>query len=171
MSTRGFIAKSTRKNGVEGVYHHQDSYPSGLGKALWDAYHGFFAGNVRHMIAYLVDGEPVGWSNILGADFAEGPGWDDIPFDNLDLVPKRPGSTLPDWDAWRAMHGPQSFSARGDTIGGRETDCDGHIEWGYVLTPSGMRVWKALPEYGVGHVEVAYVRWAEPEPDWVALDG
>jgi hypothetical protein len=35
MGTRGCIAIQTQQ-GIKGVYHHRDSYPTRLGKSIWD---------------------------------------------------------------------------------------------------------------------------------------
>lgn len=68
MGTRGVIARKT-KNGFIGRYHHWDSYPSGLGKTLWDLYHGHFNHNLKAMLEVLIDKHPAGWSTIVGKDF------------------------------------------------------------------------------------------------------
>lgn len=76
MSTRGLIAKPEGDAWV-GTYHHWDSHPSGLGVTLMEAHAGHFNGDVEAMIAYLVDGEKVGWSTINGADWSLPKGWHD----------------------------------------------------------------------------------------------
>ncbi len=47
MSTRGCIAFKSKKKGIdwEGVYQHFDSYPTGLGKTIWDVLHKDFIDN------------------------------------------------------------------------------------------------------------------------------
>jgi len=69
MATRGVIARET-KNGFKGRYHHWDSYPSGLGKTLWNLYHGYFKRNLRRMLKVLIDEHPAGWSTIVDKDFS-----------------------------------------------------------------------------------------------------
>lgn len=76
MGTRGIIAKPDG-DGWMGRYHHWDSYPSGLGVTLLSVYDSVFDGDVDAMIEYLVDGEPVGWSTINGADWSLPKGWHD----------------------------------------------------------------------------------------------
>ncbi|MBI2836125.1 MAG: hypothetical protein HYX85_00325 [Chloroflexi bacterium] len=76
MSTRGVIARQ-KGDTFEGRYHHWDSYPSGLGKALWDTYHSGFKGNLEEMLRVLVDEHPAGWSTIIGKDFAVTPGFNE----------------------------------------------------------------------------------------------
>jgi hypothetical protein len=76
MSTRGFIAreKDATAGTFEGRYHHWDSYPTGLGKTLWDLYHGHFDRDAQAMQKFLLD-EHTGWSTINGADFSLPPGY------------------------------------------------------------------------------------------------
>ena len=62
MSTRGAIARLSGE-GFKGVYHHWDSYPSGLGKALWDTYQK--VGVLDAMLDGLIDQHPAGWSSIV----------------------------------------------------------------------------------------------------------
>lgn len=76
MSTNGVIAKRDGGSWV-GVYHHWDSYPSGLGVALLRAYKEAFSCDVDAMTTYLVDDEPVGWSTICNADWSQPKGWRD----------------------------------------------------------------------------------------------
>jgi hypothetical protein len=50
MSTRAVIARQTDPDDPgcwEGRYHHWDGYPSGLGRALWHAYHSIFIKTCR----------------------------------------------------------------------------------------------------------------------------
>ncbi len=54
MSTRGCIARVTPK-GFSGRYHHYDSYPTGLGKALWHLCHGHFKGDHMAMLRLLIN--------------------------------------------------------------------------------------------------------------------
>lgn len=63
MSTRGAIARVTG-DGFEGRYHHWDSYPTGLGKTLWEKYHGEFESDLERMLQALIDEHPSGWSTI-----------------------------------------------------------------------------------------------------------
>jgi len=74
MATRGCIARKVN-DGFRGVYHHWDSYPEGLGKALWDLYHGYFKKDLRQMLKVLIDEHQAGWSTIVNADFNLPIGW------------------------------------------------------------------------------------------------
>ncbi|MDQ6662312.1 MAG: hypothetical protein M3Z24_15275, partial [Chloroflexota bacterium] len=73
---RGIIARK-RPHGWAGVYHHWDSYPSGLGRMLYELYHGQFHNDVHAMMHYLIDEHPAGWSTIVDQDFALQPGYAD----------------------------------------------------------------------------------------------
>lgn len=86
MATRGIIARKTN-NGFEGVYHHWDSYPSGLGQMLYRLYNGHFRKNIRKMMSYLIDMHPAGWSTINDADFTIKPGF--INMDHEEHLPER----------------------------------------------------------------------------------
>lgn len=81
MSTRGAIVRKA-KTGFVGVYHHWDSYPEGLGKTLWDLYHGFFKEDLKKMLNYLIDTHPAGWSTINGKDFNLPAGYSDSETEN-----------------------------------------------------------------------------------------
>lgn len=76
MSTRGCIARITGPSTFAGRYHHWDSYPEGLGKALYEAYNGHFKKDVKAMLKYLIDDHPAGWSSILRGNFDVAPGYD-----------------------------------------------------------------------------------------------
>lgn len=65
MSTRGCIARVTPK-GFSGRYHHYDSYPTGLGKALWHLCHGHFKGDWKAMLRLLIN-EHKAWSSIISS--------------------------------------------------------------------------------------------------------
>jgi hypothetical protein len=64
MSTRGCIARKT-KDGFSGVFHHWDSYPSGLGEALWKLYHKRFNKNLDEMLKSIIDEHPEGFISII----------------------------------------------------------------------------------------------------------
>jgi hypothetical protein len=69
MSTRGCIARLQGDLNFKGVYHHWDSYPTALGKTLWELYHGFFKQDLELMLKTLIDNHPAGWSTINDKDF------------------------------------------------------------------------------------------------------
>ncbi|MBI2851286.1 MAG: hypothetical protein HYX80_09680 [Chloroflexi bacterium] len=69
MSTRGVIARQ-KGDAFEGRYHHWDSYPTGLGKALWELAHSEFKCDLEGMLHFLIDEHPAGWSTICNKDFS-----------------------------------------------------------------------------------------------------
>lgn len=71
MSTHGTILRSNHT----GVYHHFDSYPNGLGRALWNLLHGHFKGDTKAMLKVLIDEHSAGWSTIVDSDFSMSPGY------------------------------------------------------------------------------------------------
>ena len=76
MSTRGAIAVITdaKKGNFEGVYHHWDSYPSGLGATLFHLRNGHFRKNTKAMLKVLIKDHNA-WSTINEADFTKEPGY------------------------------------------------------------------------------------------------
>ncbi len=71
MSTPGTIARLSGLAPLHfyGRYHHWESYPSGLGRALRSLYHGHFQCDLGALLRVLLDEHPAGWSSIVGADF------------------------------------------------------------------------------------------------------
>lgn len=70
MGTRGAIARLTDKGkGFQGRYHHWDSYPTGLGKTLFNLYNSYFDRNLEFMLKTLIDDHPAGWSTINDKNF------------------------------------------------------------------------------------------------------
>jgi hypothetical protein len=63
MSTRGAIGRKVGK-GFKGVYHHWDSYPSGLGHYLWIIRNKWFKGDTKKMLNFIIDEHPAGWSGL-----------------------------------------------------------------------------------------------------------
>jgi len=83
MSTRGVIARRNG-DGFVGRYHHWDSYPSGLGKTLFEWARLM---PLDQMLKLLLDEHPAGWSTIVGTDPKLDPGF--IELDNKS-APNRP---------------------------------------------------------------------------------
>jgi len=75
MSTRSIIARATGEGTFQGVYHHWDGYPTGLGKYLTEILTGQFASDLPLMLHALIDEHPAGWSTILHKDFTLSPGY------------------------------------------------------------------------------------------------
>jgi len=80
MSTRGCIARVGGKEPLKfrGVYHHWDSYPSGLGRTLFRLWNTHFKGDTEAMLRVLIDSHPAGWSTVVERDFDLKPGWCDV---------------------------------------------------------------------------------------------
>ena len=77
MSTRGVIARQ-KGDSFEGRYHHWDSYPTGLGKTLWELAHNQFKGDIEGMLRILIDEHPAGWSTICNKDFSLSVGYNNL---------------------------------------------------------------------------------------------
>lgn len=78
MSTRGMIARQNGE-GFEGVYHHFDSYPDGLGKTLWEQIQWRLQDEsiegVEKFVKILLDEHRAGWSSINEVDWSLAPGY------------------------------------------------------------------------------------------------
>lgn len=169
MSTRGVIA---RPNGDSwtGRYHHWDSYPSGLGKTLFNAYHGHFNRDVEYMQHFLLDEHPAGWSTIVDSDFSIKPGW-------TSPMKGYPGSNVShengDWKraylkytksaAQRRphcfCHGERHQEAFLYTAETKGSDLD----YVYVLSESGIAILYPADK------PFAFISW-NSDPDWEMLD-
>ncbi len=164
MSIRGVIARPI-EGGWEGRYHHFDSYPTGLGKALFDAYHATFEPDVAFMQKVLIDEHPAGWSNIIGADWSLDPGYVNYGGRSAD-------------DAHRPQcycHGDRSepeMKLHREIDGVCGPDCDPMFtEWVYVLRDYGMTVLYSTSEGGeYHHAFAAEVDWND-EPIWARIEG
>lgn len=168
MSTRSVIARPTEgsEHSWEGRYHHSDGYPSGLGKTLWDALHGSFAGDIHGLLKLLIDDHPAGWSVINDRDLTKPAGfvnWGDYP-------KKANGET--DYAAIEKL-GPACYchGARNEEaweLESSEKDPSDR-EWAYVINPLS----ESLAVY-----EADTRRWhfvgtfslSGPEPDWKQLN-
>ena len=71
MSTRGAIATISKPEGFKGVYHHWDSYPTGLGATLYRLYNGHFQKDLPAMLKALINDHPAGWSTINDKDWSK----------------------------------------------------------------------------------------------------
>ena len=164
MGTRGIIARPATKHRFEGRYHHWDSYPLGLGKALWDAYHGPFAGDLGQMVHVLIDEHPGGWSTIVDADWSKEPGFETYSRESSD----RPKC----YCHGDRREGPYPLVTEEDDVG---------AEWAYVLDVGNhsMTIFETATEqgdhaFGMFGTNPAAEHWAEivvvdldgEEPDW-----
>ena len=175
MSTRGCIARLQKRDPLEfkGVYHHWDSYPSGLGQKLFHIRNQEFKGDTAAMLKVLIDQHPAGWSTIVGADF--------------DLRPGFQGHQKADGKAMVMESRPQCY-CHGDRhetssmVTERNAAASG-IEYAYLFDGSKMFIAgsfcgngrKMVGMFGLGDAEAVWSVIAEvyldgPEPDWETLD-
>jgi hypothetical protein len=72
MATRAFIGRLTGWDGEcplgEGVYHHWDGYPAGLGAVLFKLFRDEYQGDMEKMLKEIVDSHPGGWSYLAERD-------------------------------------------------------------------------------------------------------
>ncbi len=72
MATRALIGRLTGWSGPypvgEGVYHHWDGYPTGLGALLFNLFRGEYKGNLEEMLKEIVDKHLGGWSDLAAGD-------------------------------------------------------------------------------------------------------
>ena len=167
MSTRGCIArlKARAPPAFEGVYHHWDSYPSGLGQALYRLWNGHFRMNTEAMLHELIDRHPAGWSTVVERSFDQTPGF------SMDERGDRPQCYC---------HGERSES------GWRVTDenaAASGVEYAYAFDGARMLILgsfikdgsKMVGLFGSGDelaewAVIAEVTLDGPEPDWEAID-
>lgn len=126
MGTRGVIAEA-HGTGWRGRYHHWDSYPEGLGKTLYELYHGHFKKDLDAMIRVMVHDHPAGWSTINNADWSMPIGYVEIKSD---------GGFDP--NEYNKPKGPQCYchgSRNEEASGFLLPHEDAGAEWGYVLDP------------------------------------
>lgn len=172
MSTRGCIARLQSRSPLEfkGVYHHWDSYPSGLGQTLFQIRRTDFARDTAAMLRTLIDQHPGGWSTIVGTTFRKTAGFRE-----------RGNETQADDDAPRCYcHGDRSSA--GWVVTQRNAAGSG-VEYAYVFDGARMLVFgsfcadgaKMIGMFGTGDENaewrvVAEVDLDGPEPDWEQLD-
>lgn len=152
MSTRGIIGVYTNADHTHwrGVYHHFDSYPKGLGKALWDAAQTVWKNDLSGMLHFLIDEHPAGWSNIVCCDLTLKPVW-------LDSAART--ETL----------APLSYTVRGeDPYIWSPTDDIGWLDWAYLFdVPKQTMDIHKIPFNGLRYIATADL--CGSEPDWQEL--
>lgn len=167
MSTRSVIAEPYG-DGWRGRYHHFDGYPSGVGATLWDLFHGYYLEDLDAMTHRLITDEPVGWSNINGADMNLPNCWTDRNTETCAICGRQTwehyrqyygsgygeGRTAPNPHEIvqfghspkpiEGPHGPESYSARGESDEQWITSDgdDGGTEWAYVLAKRGLWIFE-----------------------------
>lgn len=176
MSTRSVIARRMG-DGWEGVYHHSDGYPTGLGCYLFRLIRHEYDGDAEAFLRWAIDEHDSGWSHIFPAQVygAEGHSSDS----------EAPQCYCHGYFAERDGVSP------GDRGGWQTSEEHGFdVEWAYVLDPHTrkMAVLKhdmpACPDYkelsstiSSTRKEEPCIRLAgvvdlrEPEPDWLELEG
>ncbi len=183
MGTRGVIARVVERTpgamGFEGRYHHWDSYPTGLGKTLYQLYNGFFAKDMTKFLQVLIDDHPAGWSTINDADFSKPAGWRDYPAREAD---DKAGKT----------HGPECYCHGGRSETGwlvTEKNASGSgAEWAYAIDVKKHEMYvlssftqvegktvKMIGFFGCGDDNatwkpVAIVNLDGAEPDWKQIE-
>jgi hypothetical protein len=146
MATRGMIAFGTSETSFEGRYHHWDSYPSGLGKTLYDLYNGHFQRDLDAMKRVLFDEHPGGWSTINDKDWSLEPGFGHGDGDR-----------------------PQCYCHGDRDEGPYEpyTPSTFEEEWGYIVTPDRqMLIIRPSQSKPLTQRLVGVVVLDGPEPDW-----
>ena len=155
MATRGIIARRTA-DGWEGRYHHWDSYPAGLGKALYDRYQQLKS--IKAMTKQLIDDHPAGWSTIVCCDWSHEPGFIENSRDWLGTTAK----DRPQCYCHGDRHEPEQLMTSDDT----DTWC----EYCYVLYSAGMHDYMdILASRSAGWEVVETVCLDGPEPAWDQL--
>jgi hypothetical protein len=175
MSTRGCIARLQQRSPLEfkGVYHHWDSYPSGLGRTLFRIRRRDFNGDTKAMLNALIDKHAAGWSTIVGRDFALTPGF---------CTARVPGQDTDDEDKRPECYCHGDRSEEGWTVTHKNAAGSG-VEYAYVFDGPRMLILgsfccdgaKMVGMFGVGDPKAIWSVIAEvdldgPEPDWTAMD-
>lgn len=150
-----------------GVYHHWDSYPSGLGRALFRIKNERFRIGVEPMLKMLIDEHPAGWSTVVDKRFDPSPGAGcmETPKDD---EPRCYCHGTRHEQGWAVTHDNASASG---------------VEYAYVFDGSKMLVVgsycrdgaKMIGMFGSGDENAQWAVIAEvdldgKEPDWDALD-
>jgi len=175
MSTNAAIARASGLGKFTGVYHHWDGYPTGLGIALWDAYHGHFAKDLPRMLAYLIDEHSAGWSTIVHKNFRYKPGWSDP----CKGYPSHEGVTSEQWqEAYRKWQNsrmqarPQCFchGGRHEEPQPIDQDSDAGLEWAYVFDVETRTMRVIYPTKNAGWKLAGNVALDGDSPDWTRIE-
>jgi hypothetical protein len=190
MATRGVIAVKTGKNKWVGVYHHWDSYPTNLGKTIWQMIKNKFHDDIEAFIRYAIFEHPAGWSHL---------------FDSFVLVNENPLKHKKEFGSQCYCHG---YFAKRDGI----TPDESHLikypecisdpqeqytnclfyEWVYILDPKKrtMEIWcnydtgqeftvKGVDNYGKPYEyqstqyawkSIITISFDDKEPDWDEIE-
>lgn len=171
MSTRAAIGRPTDVGWVA-TYHHLDGYPTGLGAALFDAYHTAFDGDLARMTTILIDDHRGGWSTIIDADWSQAPGFIEYGVAHTEEEERRPKC----YCHGDRHEGPFTLMQCRCGMGDNTAGCDPlFIEYAYVLFPQGIEVWSHAPRRddtsgpGYEHIRITFVPW-DSQPDWGQIE-
>lgn len=179
MPTHGVIAfaNQTGLNQIawEGRIHSSDSYPTALGRTLWQQFREYFGRDFAAARKYLVEDHPAGFSTIVGADLSLPCGytndfesaWEKLPDGRADFSKPLP-------------HGARCY-CHGDRSNEHYliTDADGaHYPWLYLFVDMGytveLRIYTDKETEGVTvpvWEEVGRIDCTEnKEPNWEAVE-
>ena len=180
MGTRGIIARPTPGDGFEGRYHHWDSYPTGLGATLFRLANEHFSGDLKRMMAVLIDEHPAGWSTITHANWNNPPGFTENPPSYF-----REDNTYDEKRAFAESH--PSCYCHGDRKEEpkpllTQVGDDGGAEYAYVISIEGRTMGvlekryddddsRAVGFFGCSQIDahwriLAIIPLDGPEPDW-----
>lgn len=170
MSTRSLIGRVDGDQ-IEGLYHHSDGYPCGIGCYLWRLREKVYGGDVQAMLDDLF-AHPAGWSHIF-------------PYSGY----SRGAAGVLSGD--RELIGPECYCHGGKGLGLRNeppdirtaypgSDC-WDLEWAYGLSERGMFVMTSgrADGYDENNFDtwkwtwspVGFFPWDDGEPDWWELGG
>ena len=165
----GFFGKLLglkQKPAFDGVYHHNEGYPGGLGELIFDLVNHRYGRDVTRFWKEIIQDNPAGWSNLfpLGAEplRATWNGKDKMTAAEHFASEDEDGPRLPvtyQGDPQRDL----GFKAPPIAEG---TDKMG-AEYVYVVTPSALVIF-TVGENGVSTTEQARIAWTET-PDWDAI--
>lgn len=163
MSTRGIIGIKTAKS-WKGREHHWDAYPTGLGKTLWELYHGHFKKDLQKMLKVLLE-DHSGWSTINRCDWAKEPGYDCPGKISIVEHPK-------EWQNKRPQcycHGDRAEKLSWQTPEGD----DGGAEYAYIFDPEKKTLDIMMARYrkekSIWHT-VRTLSLDARNPDWTELE-
>lgn len=185
MSTRGCVAVWTGRHRWRGVYNHSDSYPTGLGKELWDYLHQDGVDLIKFGEELMHYGD---WREYRNGGLCEycgkvGVGQPHTISGDIYVAHHQDGQAFPDPDATKHQHGTEKARIRSE----HEKQEGLFIEWVYVIDPKRrtLTVLTALRDFGehtrkgnAGSFKSPNYRW-EPlgtfsldgeEPEWEYLE-
>src|ERR1700735_4713008 len=147
MSTRGIVARIGESEGhFKGVYCHSDGMPPSLGALLFQMLRENYRGNLKAMLADLIDKHPAGWSSLIPE------------YRSCYCHPKQ--SKRDGWSKREAE--PANWFTHEQVVKG-ETD----IEWLYIFDEERNRMYVRDVRHDSEHI----VELSEPAPNWAHIEG